>query len=243
MTEAAFISQVRDEITISGSLPDRLPEDEYRRIIRQSTKWFGDNWDNAVESVYAVIPKTQLQNNSKFMQDRRISVPKDIVAITDFREIKGHNTISVDKDFSYDKLIASELLLSSPLGDDLVMRTATSNFYDLTKYFTISEISFEYNQNTNEITVKGRDPKYDLLIVMAAIISPDRLYEDYYFTRYVTCLAKISYARLVGLHDLKLIGGIPVNGDMLRTEGETELEQIKEEMRGKQPPSYFLTVH
>ena len=56
MTEHAFIQQIQDEITVSGTLPVVLEDRELQRIIKQQSKWAFENYEQAVESQFYIIP-------------------------------------------------------------------------------------------------------------------------------------------------------------------------------------------
>ena len=62
MTEAQFISEIQHEMTGSGSLPVVLEEPEIKRVIDQSSRWFYENWGDAVETDHYVIEKKAFNN-------------------------------------------------------------------------------------------------------------------------------------------------------------------------------------
>lgn len=243
MTEAQFIDEIQSEMTGSGSLPIVLEEIEIKRIIDQSSRWFYENYGDAVETTHYVIDKKSF-NNPQFKSNRQIILPDCVVSVYQFKEINGVGRLgNIDRDFAEDRLIASEIFLSSFHGDDLVMRTAQYQYFDLSKAFFLEQIAYDFNRNTHKLKVLGRDPKFDMYIQAYTKIPLDNLYDDYYFLRYVTAKSKISLARILGLYQFPLPGGVQVNADMLRSEGETELEWVLTKIDEENQPSWFFMYH
>lgn len=244
MTEFDFIQEIQDEITGSGSLPIVLEEREIKRIIRQAKSYFHENYSVAAETHYYVIKRNEF-NNDEFRKNRTIQMPDCVVSVYEVREINGLGRLgNLDRDFAEDKLLASEIFLSSSsIGDDLVQRVAQYQMFDLSKAFFLSNISYDFNRNTKKITILGRDPKFDVFIKTYIKIPDDRIYDDYYFLRYCTAKAKISLARIIGLYPFPLPGGVEINVDMLREEGTEEVNWVLEQITGENTPDYFLMFH
>jgi len=242
-TEAEFIKQVQDEMTGSGALPVVLEEPEIKRIINQSSKWFYENWESAVETGHYVVQKNSF-NDPEFKKNRTIILPPCVVSVYEFKEISGIGRLgNVDRDLSENKLIASEIFLSAFHGDDLVLRTAQYQFFDLSKAFFLQQIAYDFNRNTHRLKVLGRDPKFDVYIKTYNKIPLEYLLDDIYFLRYVTAKSKISLARILGMYKFNLPGGIEVNSDLLKDEGEQELEWLLGRIDEENTPSWFFMYH
>ena len=243
MTTASFIQEVQAEMTGSGSLPVVLEEPEILRVVRQSSAWFYENWGDAVETDHYVIEKKSF-NNEQFKKNRQIILPDCVVSVYQFKEINGVGRLgNIDRDFAEDRLIASEIFLSSFHGDDLVMRTAQYQYFDLAKAFFLEQIAYDFNRNTHKLKVLGRDPKFDMYIQVYSKIPIDKLYDDYYFLRYVTARCKISLSRILGMYQFPLPGGVTVNADMLRDEGKEEMDWVLERMDQETQPDWFMMFH
>lgn|SRR5574343_2357 len=240
MTEQDFISFVSDELTVSGSLPAVLNENEIKRIIVNAKGYFYESYYEGLELQHYIIRKETFET-PEFKKTRSIVLPDMIYKVTDFRELKNFGTIgTMDRDFGVGKLLASEIFMSSFIGDDLVMMVANQQFFDLTKAFYIQTVSYDFNAHTHKLKVLGRDPQFDMYL-MAGIKMPDEsLFSNYYFRRYCVAMAKISFARVLGLYQFPLIGGVQLNPDLFRQEGETELAEIKEKMMTLDTPDWFL---
>jgi hypothetical protein len=243
MTDNEFIQQVLDEITISGSLPSILEEKEVRRIIDQASRFFYEDYNQSVQKVGYVIRLKEFQT-PQFRTSRSLILPDCVQSVVKFQEVKGHGLLHmVDKDFTEERLIASEIYLSSFRGDALLMRTAMQQYFDLTKAFLLEQINYNFNKNTKILKVEGRDPAYDVYIDTWSKIALDKLYEDYRFIRYCTAQAKLSYCRVIGLYGYNLPGGVTINHDMLRSEAETEIENIKTELKEIDVANYIMTFN
>lgn len=243
MTESDFISNIQGELTVAGSLPEIVKTEEIQRIIKNASNWFFDNWDQAVEPTHYVITKGQF-NNSEFKQNRVIQLPECVVSVYDVREINGIGRLgNIDRDFAEDRLIASEIFLSSFHGDDLVMRTAQYQYFDLAKAFFLEHISYDFNKNTKKVSIIGRDPKFDVIINTYAKIPLNKLFDEIYFLQWCTAEAKKSFGRLVTTYPFPLPGGVTINGDSMKSEGEEELVRLRETIDGESPPAWFYIFH
>lgn len=243
MTQNQFIQDVIDEVTVSGMIPVPLQPKEIERNIKVAANWFYPNYYNSVETAYYVLKLSAFQT-AEFRQTRKIILPECVQNCFGVREINGFNRLgNIDKDFAEDRLIASEIFISSAHGDGLVMRTAQSMYYDLSKAFMVDMIGFEFNNNTNAVTIRGRDPRFDVLFTVANRIPLDRLLEDYYFSRYVTCLSKLSVVRAIGYVDFKFAGNHSINVDKIQDEATKELEEIKQAIDKESPPDFFYIFH
>ena len=241
MTELDFITQIQDEITVSGQLPAVLEEREIQRIIKQQSKWAFQNYQYACESQYFMIKKSNF-DGIDFKAQRSIQLPECVVSVYSVKEVAGAGSMgNVNKDFSVDRLMASEMFLTSFTGDDLVMRTAQMSFFDLSKAYFINTIAFDWNLNTHKLRITGRNPKTDVCLETYVTIPMDRLFDDYYFLRLCTANAKLSYARLLGTYGLQLPGGVQIDFSSIRSEGEAEIDKIKEQIDSENSPSWFFT--
>lgn len=243
MTRGELIEMTTAEITGSGSLPYSIPEREAERIIDQALNWFYVNYGPAVETQYYVVEK-QWFRESEFKKTRSVLLPDCTVSVFEVKEITGGGRLgTIDRDFADNRLIASELFLSPFQSDDLVLRTAQYSYWDLTQAFILERISYDFNRNTKRLKILGRDPKRNVFIQTYAKIEENKLYDDWFFQRYVISQAKISLARILGAFQFNLPGGIAVSGDQFKEEGKEELEQIKQRIDDENSPDWFFIYH
>ena len=177
----------------------------------------------------------------EFHKTRTIMMPECVVSVFECKEMSGAGLIgSIDRDFADNKLVASEIYLSPFTGDSLVFRTAQYQFYDLTRAFFLEWIRYDYNRRTKKLKILGRDPNKDVMLNTYVKIPDDKLYEDYYFIRYVTAKSKISLGRMLSFFDYNLMGGIKVNAQDIKAEGESEVEKIEQEIKDQDSADYFM---
>lgn len=240
MTKEELVQQVMRELDTSFALPVQIEPLEVERIIDQSKLWFFENYREAVESQYYVVRQSQFEEAS-FKHDRTIIMPDCVVSVYGVKEITGAGLLgTVDRDFSDNKLIASEIYLTPFTGDGLVRRVAQYQFYDLTKAFFLDLIRFDFNRRTLKLKILGRNPRRDVFIEAYVKIPEDKLFEDYYFIRYITAKSKKSLARQLSFFDFNLMGGIKVNTSLISTEADEELKAIIDEIGSQDTPDWFL---
>lgn len=239
MTKQELVDMVARELDVSFALPSQLQPTEIERIIDQSAIWFYENYREAVETQYYIMRKEEFKR-PEFFKNRTVMMPDCVVSVFECKEITGAGLIgSIDRDFADNKLIASEIYLSPFTGDSLVFRTAQYQFFDLTRAFFLEWIRYDYNRRTNKLKILGRDPNKDVFFNTYVKIPDDKLYEDYYFIRYVTAKSKIALGRMLSFFDYNLMGGIKLNSMDIKSEGETEVEKIENEIRDQDSADYF----
>ena len=243
MTEGHFINLVQAAITRSGALPVVVGEPEILRIIEEAKSWFYQNYEFSVENQHYVIEKGAF-NTDQFKNNRVLIMPDCVESVIRFQEINGIGRLgNIDRDFAEDKLIASEIFLSSFHGDDLVMRTAQYQYYDLAKAFFVEQISYNYNRNTNRLKVLGRNPKFNVYVETYIRIPIDKLYEDPLFRKYVVGQARISFGQILSTYSFPLPGGVEVNADAIKSEGEKDIEDVLTQIDEENVPDWFGIYH
>jgi hypothetical protein len=239
MTKAELVDMVQRELDVSFALPSQLQPTEIERIIDQASIWFYENYREAVETQYYIMKASEFKK-PEWYRSRTVTMPDCVVSVFECKEITGAGLIgNIDKDFADNKLIASEIYLSPFTGDSLVFRTAQYQFFDLTRAFFLEWIRYDYNRRTKKCKILGRDPSRDVFFNTYVKIPDDKLYEDYYFMRYVTAKSKIALGRMLSFFDYNLMGGIKINAADIKTEGETEVEKIETEIKDQDSADYF----
>lgn len=242
MTLQELCTSVSRDLTSSCVLPATVPPKEIERIVQQQKKWFYDNYDESVEDCMFIIPKSEF-SKPEFKKYREFVLPDNVYAVVQApTEIKGHNLylLTKDADLSADRLWASQIYMSPLNGDELVMRVAQYHFFDLSQAMTVTTLAFSYNNLTHKIKILGRDPQYDVYIRVASKIPDEKLFEDYYFQRWITAKAKISLASILGRYNFNLMGEVSINYADIKDEGKEELDEIKQTIADKQTPDHIL---
>jgi hypothetical protein len=240
MTESQLLTDINNEITFSGALPYSLPEKELKRILEIDTRYFWDNWRHAVESRYLLLPQ-ELFENQTFKKFRQIQLPDCVQFVVDFKEAKGGSIFAtIDRDFSEQKFIGSEIYLTPFIGESIMYRTVIFSFLDLTKAMMIDTIAYDYNKNTKLLGVLGRTPKTPAVLRVYKKLEPEKLYEDEMFQRYVRAHAKVRLAHMLQTFNYTLPGDITVNYQNIVTTAEKEMEEVKAMMKGENTPDWFF---
>lgn len=243
MLEKDFIQLVSDDITASGSIPVSLNENEIIRIAKKEAEWFYHEWNEAFEETWTIIHPNMFRTRD-FLSARSIQLPECVLGIKEFREINDGGRLFgiADPAFSLDRVVAADMYLSPWSSSDTVTyRTIQYSYWDLLRSYILTDISFDFNPNTHKLKVTGRTPDRAVLIRAYTKIPLENLYNDPLFQRWVIAKCKISMGRILGTFTVNLIGGVTVNADMWKSEGQDELTDLKDKIKSDNVPCWFLT--
>lgn len=243
MLEKDFISLVADDLTASGSIPVSLNEKEIIRIAKKEAEWIYHEWNEAFEETWTIV-RPHLFALNDFKSNRTIQLPSCVLGIKEFREINDGGRLFgiADPMFSIDRVMAADMYMSPwSSSDTITYRTIQFSYWDLLRSYTLTDISFEFNPNTHKLKITGRTPNKPVLIRAYTKIPIENLYDDPLFQRWVIAKCKISMGRILGTFTVNLVGGVSVNADMWKSEGQEELTELKEKMKTDNAPSWFLT--
>jgi hypothetical protein len=65
-------------------------------------------------------------------------------------------------------------------------------------------------------------------------------YNDTIVIEWMIAKSKMSLARILGAFNYNLLGGVTINFEQWRTEGQEELERIREKIKGDDVPDWFI---
>ena len=220
MSENELLTDINNEITFSGMLPYSLPEKELKRIVENDSRFFYDNWRHAVEPRYLLLP-TELFQTQQFKTYRTIQMPDCVQFVTDLKEAKGASIFAtIDRDFSEQKFIGSEVYLTPFIGESIMYRTIIFSFLDLTRGLILDTIAYDYNRDTNSLGIVGRTPKVNAVAKVLKKIEKDKLFEDEVFQRYVRAHAKVRLAHMLQTFNYTLPGDVTINYQNIVTTAE-----------------------
>lgn len=249
VTEEAFIANVSQDVSAACSLPFNLPTKEVRRIIKYAADWFYKHSENAVEERYYFIPQ-QLFTSPNFLCDRTIVLPSCVASVHALNESRsssglgdsnsfdGTTDMSASKFFFRDVFFSNSGLTNS--SDSLMYYIIAASYMDLVGHVTNSPISYTYNPNTHKLHVGGKTPSKDVVLSLYRKIELPFLMNDEIFYRYVVAKVKIQLARILGTVGFPLPGGATLNYDILKDEGQTDLDAIVEEIKTESGSDFFF---
>lgn len=245
MVRDQLIELIQKFITASGSLPTSIGIPEIERVISDAERYFYQNYVYAVETKHYVIPLSSFESvNFKVTDNRQIKLPDCVVSVSEVKEIKGNNTIGIlDRDITENRIIASELYLSPFSSDDLVYRTIQYSYYDLVKAYSLNYIQFDFNYNTHNITILGRDPRYDVCLKVMTKIPQQNLYDDPLFIDYVKGQSLLSMAHVYSMFTFQMPGGVTLNVGNMESRGQKMIDDVLQRMDGDNTADYFIMIN
>ena len=240
MTKQELIKLIVDDLTVSGSLKLSLNEDEISRIIDVEKNMAYRDWRDAVELKMAVMSPAAFRTE-EFKKSRTIQMPDCVWGIHELREIKdGNRLFGINSpDLNMDRIMASDLWLSPMSSDTILTRTVSYSWFDLSRSFICLQINFKFNINTHRIMIFGRDPIAPVLIRAYVGIDEADLFEDYYFQRWCIAKSKQQIHRVLKTFEYTTIGGVNITS-MYGEQGDKEIQEIKEYIKGQDQADWFL---
>lgn len=240
MTKKELIEQVNGELTASCSLPFSLPDKEIERIIDKEMRWLYREYRTLLQDKIYIINK-KYYNTTEWKNTRTIQLNpctegiKKVVENTMGARVFGIN----DPDLSFDRLMASDLYLTPLSSDQITYRTIQWSFWDLARGFNLRDINHKFNPNTHRLVITGRDPTESLMILGMDHIPEEDAYEDTIVLNWMIAQGKKALARILGTFNYTLLGNITINFEQFRTEGNEELQELKEKIKGDDVADWF----
>jgi hypothetical protein len=250
-----FVNELADEITGSCMIPMNLPRKEVQNIVKRAKKWFYKNYEYSMKESFVVLPK-ELFETEYFKQTRSFTFPKmddttggnEVYSIYGVFETGSRWGGSMDinftqGDFSYERILMNNLYSGAHTAagaENLQYYVIQEKFYDLARQIIQNPLSFHYSQLTHELKFTGETPKKDVICEVYETIPECALFEDEAFFRYCAAKIKISLGQKLGIFGFTLPGNIQVNPDLIQGLGETELEQVIEEIKSDEGTDWMM---
>lgn len=241
MTKKELIEYIKDELTASNSLPFSPPDNEINRIIDLESRHLYREYRDSWYKRWYILDK-KYYSTKEWKDTRTFQLPKCVVGISEVYELTdGQRVFGIhDPDLQFDRLMAADLYLTPLSSDQITYRTIQWSFWDLSRTFNLRDIRFSFNLNTHRLRINGRDPSQSLFIETMDTIPEEELYEDPVVIKWFIAKAKMSLARILGTFQYNLLGNVTINYDAIRSEGEQELNELKEKISGDSPPDFFF---
>ena len=241
MTKAEFIERIIGEITASASIPYTIPIPEIERIIDKEMRFLYREYRELLQDKIYIVNEKYYQTpewraTRTFQMNKCTEGIKQVVELTGGSRVFGIN----DPDLNFDRLMASDLYLTPLSSDQITYRTIQWSFWDLARAFNLRDINHDFNPNTHRLIITGRTPVHSLMVLALDQIPLEDAYEDTIVLDWMIAKAKLSLARILGTFNFQLIGNVTINFEQIRTEGNTELDALKEKIKGDNPPDWFI---
>ena len=238
MTRDAFIERVIDEVTEGRSMPVSPKRDRVNTIINNAKRYFKEYDDEASQFEYIVISSGVI-NTDLFRAKRQVQFPSCVIAVTGLQEMgTWYNTANINPDFR--KTNFNYHLAAAGDSDTMLYGVVASYYADFLRNFIVRTISYEYNNNTHALTIKGRDNFIDAIASVYTLIPDEGLFEIDRFFRYVVGKCKVSFSNTFGLVDAKLLGGLTLDVKSIKADGQDLIKAVEEEIKGLRDSADFL---
>lgn len=199
--------------------------------------------NDAVFEVTAIKEQTPLYGVDVVEQQRSwIIMPDDVVGVTNVLRVGGGQSLMTGGVIP-GAFLTNPFLMGSAGGSggcggmdfDLVSWFSMKQYLETLDFLMRPPIIYDFNQRTHRLHIHSNTTlklgQY-LVVECAVKPSPDTypdLWNDLWLKQYATALVKYQWGVNLTKHtDVKLPGGITLNGEMIYNEAKQEIEQIKQ---------------
>lgn len=237
-----FLLRVKDQLTVSCSIPISIPDKNLLTVIDNCKKWFYEHYQYSLQEDFLHIREDAFATDN-FKKYRGVKLPNDIFSVTFvhktnyrnnspfalFSSVSSlpYNTINTYYDYDYD--LVSYIMHES-------YESLRSNIMDR-KY-----VNHNFNKLTHIFKLTGEIPKSDLVLNVLRRIPDCALFEDPYFFDYVVGKSMLNISRVLGLFTFNLPGGVQMNYDVIQSEGQNIVDKIEEEIKTNEPVDWFFVT-
>jgi hypothetical protein len=249
----AFIQRVQQEVTQSCALPFALPAERIPEFILQAAQYFWWNSDYASEERYYIIPNSEVHKCNAF--NKIVQLPSQVIGVHGVYKIDQGLKYGAVGDFSLERMMMSTYSIfggAGSIGGGMGNPTNGGTGYSLSDVVVSmyevdtfnqtlnAPLSYNYNTYSSKLVLLGDLGSSDVLICTTLRCKIQDLYNDYYFFRYVVCLAKRALGTIYGMYEFKLPGGVTINYSSLSDDAKDEMDSIKEWLENNRAVDYFF---
>jgi hypothetical protein len=148
-------------------------------------------------------------------------------------------------DFGVQRMFASSMYNDRlpQAADNLVYWTCNWSFFDTARQMLQEMHGFSYNRLTKKLRFTGELPTRPCVFHVLCAVSDCALFDDDLFFRYCVAMCMKQMSRILGMFQYNLPGNVTINYDMYTQWGDSELQEIKEEINNmRHSVAYFFTT-
>lgn len=242
-----IIDLVQTELTIACSLPKTLPDASIRQIIEaRALPWFYRNYQFAVQKMYFFIHQDAF-HTEEWTKYRFVEVPCEIQSVIYLYEVRGDSLFQLGintPNLSVNLGVTNQPYLSSyvtTIGELGVYKTMLDNISDMLNQLNKYTLKYHFNQLNHRLHILT-NVKYNVIMEAYANIPPENLFRDDLFFKYVVGYSKQQLGNMVGRYDFTLPGSVKINAADLVSQGQAEVKEVEEEVKGQSNSSWFYMV-
>ena len=247
LTIDEFIDLVQTEISVSCALPKTLPDANVRQIIEtRALPYFYRWYQFAVQKMYFLIKKEAFFTE-EFTKYNYVNVPCEIQSVVYLHQVMGQSLFQLGintPNLSVNLGVTNQPYLSSyvtTIGELGVYKTMLDNMSDMLNQLNKYTLKYTFNQLNHRLHILT-SVQYDVIMEAYANIPAENLFKDDLFYKYCVGWAKVQLGNMVSLYDFTLPGGIKINGANLVTQGQAEIKEVEDEIKGQSNSSWFYMV-
>jgi hypothetical protein len=250
MTLDELTDIVNSDLTVGGLLPCILPTQEIKRlIVKEALPWFYENYQHALQSSYIFVPRANMETD-EFANHKTVVLPEEVQNIIWVYMMQNRSLFSLgiglsgqQSNLSINQGVSNQPFLNSYLstvGELGVYKTTIDGFGDMLNQLSKQTIKFDYNFASKRLQLLT-SVQTDLMLECYLRVPAEDVFEMDKFRRYAAALSKLQLGRLLTRFNFNLPGGVTMNGEAIKTEGETELTAVREEVKaGNGNSSFFI---
>lgn len=247
-----FIQRVQAEVTQSCALPFAVPIERIPSFIVQAAQWFWLNSDLCSEERMYVIKNEDICKGNGM--NKIVTLPDRIIGIHGVYRTSSAMRYGTMGDFSLERMMMSSYsqfggvgtigggVSGSPGMTGYSLTDVVSSLYEVDTFNQTlnAPLTYDYNIFSHKLVILGDLKWQDILINCYVRCKIQDLYNNYYFFRYVVCLAKKALSTIYGTFEFKMPGGVTINYSSFDEAADTELEEIKEWVNNHNGVAYFF---
>jgi hypothetical protein len=247
-----IIDQIQSDLTVGGLLPCILPTQEIKRlIVKEALPYFYENYQHALQSSYLFVPRENMETD-EYAKHKTVILPEEVQNIIWVYMMQNRSLFSLgiglsgqQSNLSINQGVSNQPFLNSYLstvGELGVYKTTIDGFGDMLNTLSKHTIKFDYNFASKRLQLLT-SVKTDLMLECYLRVPAEDMFEMDMFRRYAAALSKQQLGRLLTRFNFNLPGGVTMNGDAIKTEGDAEVTAIREDIRKNNGNSSFFIMN